>query len=186
MRIVFKSSTVLVNPSSLACSLLTAILLLSGCSLFDSTDPVNEKKPEIFKVSFRQLPPEPVYNRVKFVYLPDVKPDSTKAHSNASQLDPLVKLSLKNNTLEQAAIALASLGNYHPYTASSIAKQKISLEAYGTLEEVAMKLATKSGVHIVVDHPNRQIRILKESEEESGVKPSFAQLSGSIGDEKDK
>ena len=155
------------------------LISLSGCSIFSSQEKAPEKKAEIYGVSFRQLPPEPIYNRVRLVYLPDIKPALTKPDSNGTVLDPLVKLSLKNNTLEQAAIALASFGNYQPYTASSIAKQKVSLEAYGTLEEIATKLASKSGTHIVIDHPNRQIRILKEGSEEVRVKPSFAENDSS-------
>lgn len=155
--------------------LVGVVLCLCSCSIFGSNEEAAPKKLEIYKVAFRQLPPAPVYNRIRIVKLPDVTPDSSKPASDAVQLDPQVKLKLRNNTLEQAAIALASLGKYHAYTASSVAKQKVSIEAYGTLEEVAQQLANKSGAHIVVDHQNKQISILKDSIEDVGIKPSFAE-----------
>lgn len=162
-----------------SCSLMIiSALSLCGCSIFSSPEAPPKKDPEIYQVAFRQLPPEPVYNRVKVVQLPSSYPARLKPHSKAAELEPQVKLKLKNNTLEQAGTALASLGNYQSYTASALAKQRVSLDAYGTLEEVAQQLALKSGAHIVIDHPNREIRILAGSAENSipafGIKPSFA------------
>lgn len=161
-ELVMDLKTTTVSKINFSLSIAVLSFVLSGCSLFsDVTPPV--KDPKVYAISFRQLPPEPVYNRIKMVHLPDIKPATKVSASDGIMLDPLVKLSLRNSTLEQAAIALSALGNYAPYTASTVAKQKVNLEAYGTIDQLALELASKTGAHVVVDHPNRQIRILEKS-----------------------
>lgn len=161
---------------------LISLLSLSACSIFAGEAQLPEKRAQVYSVASRRLAPEPVYNRIRLVYLPDVKPGSL-ADSNAPTLPMRARLSLKNNTLEQAGIALAAIGNYQAYTASSIAKQKLSLEAVGSLDELGAQLSMQSGAHVVIDHPHRQIRILKQGYAPAEVEPRFesSAMEGTLG-----
>jgi hypothetical protein len=137
-------------------ALLAVCALASGCSSQKAEKPSGKA----YSVAFRQLPPQPVYNRVGFAHLPEVVPSRELPRSNAANLDPVVHLELKNSTLEEASAVLAAVSRYTNFCSSTIASQRISLNTLGTMQELAEQIAVEAGIKVVVDHENRQVRFL--------------------------
>jgi hypothetical protein len=52
------------------------------------------------------------------------------------------------------------MARYSSYVAPSIAKNKISIENIGTLDELARIIEREGKVKVVVDHENREVRLL--------------------------
>jgi hypothetical protein len=140
----------------LTSTLLAASVLASGCSSQKAPTPTGKA----YSVAFRQLPPQPVYNRVGFAHLPEVVPSRELPHSNAGNVEPVVHLELKNATLEEASEVLAAVSRYTTFCSSTIASQRISLNTLGTLQELADQISSEAGIKVVVDHDNRQVRFL--------------------------
>jgi sulfite reductase beta subunit-like hemoprotein len=70
------------------------------------------------------------------------------------------QLNLKNVSMEEAARVLAATSRYQSYTDPSIAKQKITIENLGTIDELARLIERKAQVQVVVDHAGREVRFL--------------------------
>ncbi len=143
--------------SSYAIALVVAASLLTSCS--------SSKTPETgalqaHRISLRQVPPQPVYSRVRFGLDPSPLPSRELPRSNADLINPIVHMELKNATLEEASSVLAAVSRYTSYTASTIAKQRISLNMLGTVDEIASHIAAEAGIKVVVDHDVRQVRFL--------------------------
>jgi len=137
-------------------ALIAASALASGCSSNKAERPSGKA----YRVAFRQLPPQPVYNRVGFAHLPEVVPSRDLPRTNAPTLDPMVHLELKNSTLEEASEVLAAVSRYTSFCASTIAKQRITLNTLGTQQELADQISAEAGIKVVIDHENRQVRFL--------------------------
>ena len=114
----------------------------------------------VFRPAIRQLPPDPVYNRLTKVYLPEVLPTKAEITTERPLVLPIIHLSLKEDSLDQAAKLLAQSARYNAYCSSSIASKKISLEVLGTIDELADEIAKTAAVKTVVDHINREVRFL--------------------------
>lgn len=139
----------------------TSILMLGACS---SKNIRNDKDIRVNRIAYQQLAPEPVYNRLRWVHLPAVKPVrnlATVEGNVAPRIMPVVHLSLQNTRLNEAAQILGSTMRYHAYCASSIMDEVISIEMLGTVDELARVIETKANVKVLVDHNSRSIRFIK-------------------------
>ena len=124
-----------------------------------------DKERKHFGVAVRQLPPEPVYNRLMLAYLPSPLPPRNISQSKSnltsmSRLSPIFQFDMKNSSLEQTARVLASLARYTSYTSSVIADRKLNLTALGTIDELGETISRKAGINVIVDHANREVRFL--------------------------
>ncbi|NMC63324.1 MAG: hypothetical protein GYA55_09175 [SAR324 cluster bacterium] len=140
--------------------LITIVLisaLSTACSDLKPYEPQSERKDFFYPV--RQLPPEPVYSRLKYVYLPDVIPEAPTGES-ANRIDPKIHLTVTNSTLERTAQALAETVHYKGFIAQEIAQQPYSCDLSGTVDEVAENISSDSNIDVVVDHSQREIRFL--------------------------
>ncbi|RMG44031.1 MAG: hypothetical protein D6719_02615 [Candidatus Dadabacteria bacterium] len=148
--------------------LLGTLMLVFGCSTTIGKKYQEPKKRKVFRVASSQLPPEPVYNRLRWAHLPDPAP-ARVVYTSAPKIDPIMQLKLNNATLEQAANSLARAMRYRSYVAGTIANQRITINTLGTLDELGAALAKKANVHLVIDHKNKEIRVLKNK----AVKPEY-------------
>lgn len=135
-----------------------ALLNSTACSSKKQIDPNKERK--FFTVAVRQLPPEPVYNRLTVAYLPEPLPSREIRRASFSRLSPVFEFEMKDATLEQTARILASMSRYTSYCSSVIASRKVSLTAVGTIDEIADLIKKKAGINVNVDHSNREVRFL--------------------------
>lgn len=142
-----------------------SLLLLTGCAGTPPEAPVAET----FSLASRQLPPEPVYNRLRWVFPPQPLPSRDGAKSTAGQIVPLIDFDVKNATLEEAARILAASARYHYYVASDLANKKVSLKVLGNVDDIANKIEKLANIAVVVDHSNREIRLLADRP----VEPEF-------------
>ena len=149
-------------------------ILLSACGPQMKEWTPDKKTPAVYEISARQTPPQPVYKKLRWVNLPEPLPSREPLESGAPVIKPVFHMELKNATLEEAAAALASTARYGSYCASTVADRKITINSLGTTDELANEISGKASVHVVVDHGNRQIRILAgASEAGSGEVPRF-------------
>lgn len=135
-----------------------ALICTAGCSSTKKAEPYKERK--FFGVTFRQLPPEPVYNRLRLAFLPEPLPSYELPQARTTSILPIFHLELKGTTLEQAGRIIANMARYTSYTSSVIASRKIDFNGLGTMDELAEQLSEKTATNIVVDHANREVRVL--------------------------
>jgi hypothetical protein len=139
------------------------LVSLGACASSKTFDPNKDRKH--YGVSVRQLPPQPVYNRLRLVYLPDPSPSSHDYQTSSLSIKPTFEYEMNDATLEQAARVLADMNRYSSYTSSIIANNKITLATVGTIDEIAGQLAKEADIKIVVDHDNKEVRFLAKSKE---------------------
>lgn len=122
-----------------------------------------------FRVTNRQLAPEPVYNRTRWVQLPDVLPVSGRESSRPAKsrealskpmVFPVINFELQDGTLKEAAQMLAASSQYQAFCDPSFAEQKLSLSMLGTIHELANKISETSGIDILIDHTNKEVRFV--------------------------
>lgn len=137
---------------------------LSACGAPKAYEPVDRTKRTIFLSAVRTHGPEPVYARTRWVLPPETLPPREEASSaslsDSPTLRPVFHLKLKGTTLEESARVLGAMARYSSYTAPSISKNKISVENLGTIDELARIIERTAKVKVVVDHVNREVRIL--------------------------
>lgn len=148
-----------------ACSLLAIV----GCSAKVSPD--SERK--VFGVSVRKWEPQPVYKRTRLVHLPAPIPVAQNLKSSAPLMLPVIHFELTDSTLEEAAKLLGGTARYASYCASSIADQRITLTALGTVDELARKIGKIAKIQTVVDHHNREVRFLAKGEDQEVTQPQL-------------
>ena len=137
------------------------MIAFSGCSLFVPAPSADaDKTAKTYKTATRQLAPEPVYNRVRWVHLPAPLPGRQKGQYDSPQITPRFEVSLKDASLEEVARTLAAPSGYRAYCASSIADQKVDLQGIGTIEEFVGIIEKKTGIKVLIDHDMRDIRFL--------------------------
>lgn len=119
-----------------------------------------------YRISQRQLAPEPVYNRLRWVQLPSVIPAAKRGKSPL--LLQVVSFNLENGTLEEAASMLAAATHYSTYCSSLIAKKTISFKGVGTVDNLAKEIANLAHISAVVDHNNREVRFTAQESPEVG------------------
>jgi len=147
------------------------LVVIAGCSSVMPNERANDNNALVHRVAFSQLPLEPVYNRIKKVYLPAVMPSQIPVDQKqvSAPLQQIYDLNLKNVSMEKAAAAIAAVGGYDHYTASSIAEQMVTFKALGSIDELALGLGQATNTHVVVDHTHRQVRIVGKITESSQV-----------------
>ena len=136
-----------------------AALFLSACSSELTQWEPDKKRPVVYSVSFRQTAPQSTYKRTKWVNFPDLLPDRMLPDRGEAVIQPIFHLTLKNSSLEEAALVLASTERYTSSCNSSKCSNKVTVDALGTIEELASELTKKSGVLFQVDHGARAVRV---------------------------
>lgn len=141
-------------------ALATGLLLSSGCG-----PSLKEWSPERTQVGFapvyHQVPPQPVYNRLRWVNPPSVLPARQEVASNSTPLIiPVFHLDLKNATMEEAAQVLGATARFDSYCSSSIADRKISINRLGTIDELAEEIENSAGITVQVDRESQTVRFL--------------------------
>lgn len=134
-------------------------VLVAGAIGCGPTSSVEKPRKE-FLVTTRQHAPEPVYNRVTMARVPEVLPAREVVYDNAPRVLPVIHLELKGVTLETVSQTLAGSARYRSYCAASIANKKFSIDALGTIDELADIISKKANVYVSVDHVNREVRFL--------------------------
>lgn len=149
-------------------TIIFTVMILSGCS---SSKPVPPKKEvsKAFPVANRQLAPEPVYSRTRWVQLPEVlpasganalKPAKSRQALEKPMMFQVINFELDDGTLKEAAQMLAASSRYQAFCDPSFAEKKISINMLGTIHEIANKISEASGVDILIDHTNREVRFV--------------------------
>lgn len=157
-------------------SLVAGVLVVSlvGCSGgVKPYDPKSNQARTLFLPSLRTVGAEPVYSRTRWGHPPDVLPQRERPGSSDSSLAkagpplrPVFQLSLKNTSLEETARVLAATSRYSSYTDPSIAKQKITIENLGTIDELGVLIGRKAQVQVIVDHAGKEVRFLAPTGEQ--------------------
>jgi hypothetical protein len=145
-------------------ALVVLAVACTACGAPKSYESVDRNKRTIFLSAVRTHGPEPVYSRTRWVLPPETLPareeTSSAASSDSPTLRPVFHLAVKGTTLEETARVMAAMARYSSYTAPSIAKNKISIENLGTIDELARIIERTAKVKVVVDHVNREVRFL--------------------------
>ncbi len=150
---------------TLKIGLAAMVLFMTGCSGPKQKEWKPEKERRAHAVAYRQLAPEPVYNRLRWVHAPDNLParsvdPSSDSDSAAPVIFPITHLDLKSATLEEAGRALASSARYTSFCSSSISGRRVTLSKLGTIDELAAALAQTADVRVQIDHEGKAVRIL--------------------------
>lgn len=154
---------------------MTLILGVCSCSSKMPEWSAENEKPRVFKVSFRQTAPDPVYNRARWVHLPEIIPQRGPDTALSPLYLPIVHLQFKNLRAEEAARLIAATAQYSSYCASSFAAQTVSINSLGTIDELAEELANQLGGKAMVDHRSRHVSIVSNLPEVlSPEAPRFA------------
>jgi len=122
-----------------------------------------------YNMTERQLAPEPVYNRLRWVHLPYTTPPAEAGSAAGVRYMPVVHLELSNATLQEAASTLASIARYSSFCASPLANRRISINALGTIDELGASIASAENIEVIIDHNAREVRFLQRQ-----LKPAFA------------
>ncbi len=152
---------------------------LSNCS---STVKETPMAPKVYSVSFRQTAPQPTYNRLRWVYSPEVLPERTVKSSEGAVRDvkPVFHMNLKDVPLDEAALVLAGTSRYTSVCQTTQCSQKVSINTLGTIDELAKELTKKSGVQFFVDHSHREVRV-DDSRIASSNVPALPDFFGDSG-----
>jgi hypothetical protein len=139
---------------------LTALCSVAGCSTKEQPKWTPEKKKKVFAIATRQLPPEPIYNPLRWVRPPQVLPTRKVEASDAPTLMPIVHFEVTDRPLQEVALILAATASYRSYCSSQIADRKLTLNTLGTMEELAREIEKNADVNVVIDHRLREVRFL--------------------------
>ena len=137
------------------------VISLVGSACSPSADVPPAKR--IYQIAEQQLPHEATYSRLRWAHLPATQPAPALQRASDSvrpRLLPIVHLSIENKSLCDAASALASMMRYTSYCSSQLREETTSVEALGTIYELAEKIADNHIVKIVIDEENKEIRFL--------------------------
>jgi hypothetical protein len=138
---------------------------ISACSPHTVPEPVEDLR--LYDTKLRKLPPPPTYSKTRWVRPPEILPErdlpgrERKEVRRAPSVRPIYSLSLEKVSLTEAARVLAATARYSSYTASSISKEKITIQSIGTIDELADQIAAIAGIHVVVDHEHKEVRFLE-------------------------
>jgi len=133
------------------------VLALSACGS-DLKPYSPERKKKYYGMTYRQLAPEPVYNRLAWVYLPEPLPSKEMPGVAAPAISPVVHLELKDVSIEEAAEMLASTARYKSLVDASLTGRRVSFNSLGTIDELARQFAKSEKISVDVDHPARLVR----------------------------
>ena len=137
---------------------------LLACSGKEIPDAVKEKP--TFTIATRQHAPEKPFSMTRWVRPPQVLPPrAAPVRASSSYISPVVHYKVKDISLKEAALVLAATTRYRSYCSSLIAEQRLTLDSLGTLDELAEEIETLTGIHVVIDHDNKEIRFLARDSE---------------------
>ncbi len=142
-------------------------------SLFSTACSVNSSKPKskerkYYMGAVRQLAPDPVYSRLRWVQLPEPLPSKELAPPSPFRILPVYSFDVKDAKIEDVAKLLGDTSRYSSYAASNIKEKKISIQTLGTVDEIAEAIGRKAQIDVTVDHETKEVRFLQH-----GVKPGF-------------
>lgn len=166
---VYSSQRQNMRANALNISLCLALVALSACSS-EVVTPVNP--PKVFLVATRQLPPAPLYNRLRDG-LPSEPIPPTPNMDGVPMLSKVYQFEMHDATLQDVAKQLARAIGYSDYCSSAIAKRKVDVMLLGNVDEIAGAIGKKANVTAVIDHENREIRFLAKT-----VNPKLFEGSG--------
>jgi hypothetical protein len=143
-------------------------LCAAGCAKgVKPYEPQSKNVRTIYLPAHRTEGPEPVYARTRWVHPPEVLPARSESDQagerDVAPIQPVFHLSMKNATLEDVGRSLAGMTRYSSYVSPSLAHLKFSFDNLGTVDELAGIIEEKALVKVVVDHENKEIRILMRS-----------------------
>jgi len=143
--------------------LVLTLLICIGCSTRNK-EPQWEpgRKQRVFTIATRQLPPQPVYGRTRWVRPPQVLPARKLEVPSAPLIMPIIEFEVKGRPLSEVALILAATAGYRSYCASSIASQKLSLTSLGTMEELALEIEELARIKVIIDHRQKEVRFLSK------------------------
>lgn len=145
-------------------SFIAIVILAAGCG--GGPKVYTPVKRTVWLPTVRHSAPEPVYARTRWVQLPEVLPareipgEEPVELKSAPAMRPIFHMTLKNSNLEEAARVLAAIARYTAYCAPSLVNQAVSIDNLGSVDELAEIIGRKAEVNVVVDHENREVRIL--------------------------
>jgi hypothetical protein len=143
------------NALRFAASLLLAVAAVACSSSGATTGSVR-----LTRIATRQLPPEPVYGRLRWVRPPEVMPRRGIPTTAAGLMLPVVHLQVDKAGVCEAAQIVGATVRYRTYCSSLIADKRVTLNMLGTLDELVGAISEESGAKIVVDHTNKEIRFV--------------------------
>lgn len=126
------------------------------------------RKVRSYGFAHRQLAPEPVYSRTRWVHLPEPLPGRESPQSEAPTLVPVFHFEVKDATCQETAVSLAAAARYNGLCAGELAERKITFNALGTIDELAQGISRQEKIRVVVDHQGRLVRFMA-----AGVEPSL-------------
>ncbi|MCB0320342.1 MAG: hypothetical protein KDD60_05395 [Bdellovibrionales bacterium] len=143
-------------------TIILSVCLLCGCSSHEFEEPAQVR---VYSIADRQLPRDPVYSRLRWVHLPEMHPARhVEVNPERPLLLPVNHFSIQDKPLCDAAALLAGSARYSAYCSSLLKDEKISLEALGTIDEIATLIEKNSQARVIVDHSNREVRFLLGTE----------------------
>lgn len=133
---------------------------LNGCGPTSAQWKPDPQKKVVAQVSFRQLPPEPVYARQRFVQLPEPLPamGPVPGGRTAPIVTPILHLTLNDARLDDALNSLAKVGNFSAFSSPSVEGRRVTVNRIGTMEELVSELTTQTGASITIDNRRRELR----------------------------
>lgn len=151
---------------------ITGLLLVLGtCSLGCSgVQPKKDELPKVYNVATRPYPPQPVYNRLRWVRPPSMKPDRDIEGNETPLILPIMQFEVKDEPLKEVVHVFAAMAQYRAYCSSAVGDRVVSIRMIGTMDEIANKIESEAGVEVVIDHENQEVRFLVGNH----VAPRFA------------
>lgn len=142
-------------------AIVVAIVAFAGCSS-KNPDPASDR---FYGPATRQVAPDPVYNPIRSVRPPQVTPTRQVKSAAGPVIEPVIHLTLQQTPICEAIQVLTAATRYRLYCSSLVAKQVVSIDALGTLGELASKIENQSKVVVVIDHENEEVRVLGSNRE---------------------
>lgn len=142
-----------------AVNALLLTLAFVGCS---SSEPKPAKETYLaFEPVNRQFAPETAYGRIRFSHPPNPVTLGTRPAADRPVLNPVMHLQMKNVSLEAVVQELARSVRYSSYCVSTLAKQRVTIDAIGTFAELIERVREVSGADIVVDETIKSVRVFE-------------------------
>jgi hypothetical protein len=132
-------------------------LIVVGCSSDGKLDP--DRTLEVYNVSFRQTAPQPTYKRTTWVLSPENIPAPEAPFSSGPAIFPVYTLNIKNSSIRELMQLLSETSRYASFCEGKQCNSRISINAVGTVEELAQEITKRSNVNLIVDHDAHEIRI---------------------------
>ena len=162
---------VALNVTALICLAVS----LTSCSMSG-----NNNKPErkqYYTTISRQLAPEPVYNRIRYARppepLPKLDPAVEAYLAKKAKERPRIYLGLKNASIEELAKNLSEPYKYQYYVSSKLSKKKVTFNGSGNIDELANSVQAENKFNVIVDHENKEVRIMPTEEPSTTKKASI-------------